>query len=229
MAKNPSMSVRALVEHFSCGKSQMASILKNRDSIIELYESNMRSESIRSRKRSRSSEFTDINETLHKWYLLAVSRNIYPIGPQLCEKAKEIAELLGVPNFKASNRWLDRWKKRYNVKKMKINGEAGDVRGKKVDSWKERLPELLQEYSSCDIWNLDETACFWKVLPGHGFGKKKSQCIGRKKPNRMLPLLFWLMQMERRKMQFSFGNEKIQGVFKGPSYQCNTLVSQRDG
>ena len=64
------------------------------------------------------------------------------------------------------------------MKKMKINGEAGDVRGETVDSWKERLPELLQGYLSCDIWNLDETACFWKALPDHGFGKKKSQFIG---------------------------------------------------
>ena len=67
VAKNRSMSVRALAEHFSRGKSQIASILKNGDSIIELYESNM---SIRSRKRSRGS---DVNEALHKWYLLAVS------------------------------------------------------------------------------------------------------------------------------------------------------------
>ena len=56
------------------------------------------------------------------------------MGPQLCEKAKEIAELLGVPNFKAPNGWLDRWKKMYNVKKMRET----------VDSWKERLPEQLQ-------------------------------------------------------------------------------------
>ena len=129
---------------------------------------------------SHSSEFTDVNEALHKWYLLAVSRNIYPMGPQLCEKAKVIAQLLGVPNFKASNGWLDRWKKRYNVKKMKINGEAVDVRGETVVSWKERVPEPLKGYSSCDIWNLDETACFWKTLPDHGFGKKKSQCTGGK-------------------------------------------------
>ena len=61
--------------------------------------------------------------------------------------AKDIAEHLEVPNFKASNGWLDRWKRRYNVKKMKINGEAGDVSGETVDSWKERLPELLQGYS----------------------------------------------------------------------------------
>ena len=100
------------------------------------------------------------------------------------------------------------------MKKMKINGEAGDVRGETVDSWKEMLPELLQGYLSCDIWNLDEMACFWKALPDHGFGGGKSQFIGGKKPNRGLPLLFWLMQMEGRKMQLSFGNRKIQGALK---------------
>ena len=61
----------------------------------------------------------------------------------------------------------------FNAKKMMMmNGEAGDVRGETVDSWKERLPELLQGYLCCDIWNLDETACFWKALPDRGFGKK---------------------------------------------------------
>ena len=81
--KNPSMGVRKLAEHFSCGKSQIATILKNKESILELYESNLPSESIRSRKRARTSEFAGVNEALHKWYLIAVSKNIYPMGPQL--------------------------------------------------------------------------------------------------------------------------------------------------
>ena len=179
--KNPLMSVRKLAEHFACGKSQIASILKNKESILEFYESNLPSETMRSRKRSRTSEFADVNEALHKWYLLAVSRSIYPVGPQLCEKAKEIAKHLGVPNFKASNGWLYRWKKRYNVKRMKISGESGDVRGETVESWKERIPELLQGYPSENIWNLNETACFWKALPDHGSGKRGSQCKGGKK------------------------------------------------
>ena len=148
---------------------------------MELYESNMQSEIIRSRKRARTSEFVDINESLHKWYLLAVSRNIYPGGAQLCEKAKQIAEHLGFPDFKASNGWLDRWKRRYNVKRMKINGESGDVRGETVESWKESLPELLQSFSKENIWNIDETACFWRALPDYGFGKRGSQCKGGKK------------------------------------------------
>ena len=114
---------------------------------------------------------------------LLSQKNIYPCGPQLCEKAKEIAIRTGSPNFKASNGWLDRWKRRYNVKRMKISGESKEVRGETVDSWKERLPELLRGYSKKDIWNLDETACFWRALPEYGFAKRGSQCKGGKKPN----------------------------------------------
>ena len=34
--------------------------------------------------------------------------------------AKQIAQHLNVPNFKGSCGWLDKWKKRYNVKRLKL-------------------------------------------------------------------------------------------------------------
>ena len=97
------------------------------------------------------------------------------------QKTKQIAEHLGKSDFKASNGWLEKWKKRHNVKRMKIAGESGDVRGETVDSWQERIPELVQGYAKEDIWNLDETGCFWRALPDRGFAKKWSQCEGGKK------------------------------------------------
>ena len=99
----------------------ISSILKETDAI---HEANQASESVCSRKRYRPCEFSDINEALHKWYLMACSKNEYPVGPQLCEKAKQIAEYLRVANFKASNGRLNRWKKRYNIRHVKINGES---------------------------------------------------------------------------------------------------------
>lgn len=70
-------------------------------------------------------------------------------------------------------------------KKNEINGESGDVRGETVDSRKERIPELLQGYSSENIWNLDETACFWKTLPDHGFAREDhSAKVGKKQNSR---------------------------------------------
>ena len=63
---------------------------------------------------------------------------LYPGGPELIDKAKEIAERLGKFNFKGSRGWLDKWKARFNIKQVKVCGESGDVRGETIDSWKER-------------------------------------------------------------------------------------------
>ena len=58
---------------------------------------------------------------------MACSKNIYPCGPQLAAKAKEIATRLGLPNFEGTNGWLNKWKRRYNVHKIAVSGESGDV------------------------------------------------------------------------------------------------------
>ena len=87
----------------------------------------------------------------------------------MCEKAKQIAKHFHKPEFNASNGWLDRWKKQYNIKHVKINGESGEVSGMTVKSWKERLLELFQGYASESIWNLNETACFWYALADRGY------------------------------------------------------------
>ncbi len=55
----------------------------------------------------------------------------------------------------------------HNIRKMTISGEFGDVSGMTVDSWKERLPEIVLGYKAEDVWNLDESGVFWKAK---GFG-----------------------------------------------------------
>ena len=37
----------------------------------------------------------EVNKAPYDWYILACSKNVYPTGPQLVEKAKQIAEWLG--------------------------------------------------------------------------------------------------------------------------------------
>ena len=126
LQKNPGTSVRALGDIFGCGKTQIAHILKNKESILSLYQGNTSGSRIHTTK-SRTSEYAEVNDALYKWFTLACSKNVYPGGPALMEKAKEIAEKLGKLDFKGSRGWLDKWKKRYNVKQLKICGESGDV------------------------------------------------------------------------------------------------------
>ena len=94
-------------------------------------------------ERDRTAQYGGINEALYDWYLLAVSKNIFPDGSELVLKAKEIADRIGVHDFKGSNGWLEKWKLRYNIRQMTISGESGGVSGDTITSWKERLPEIL--------------------------------------------------------------------------------------
>ena len=110
-----------------------------------------------------TSEYVDMNEALYKWFCIACSENIFPGCPELMEKAKEIAIKLGKPNFKGSRGWLEKWKKLFNIKELKICGEfVGNVDGATVESRNERLPEIVQGYEKDDIWNMDETGLFGK-------------------------------------------------------------------
>ena len=70
-----------------------------------------------------------------------MSKNVHPGGRILVEKAMEIAAKLNLGDFKASNGWLDRWKK-HDQRLMNICGESGSVSSVTVDSWKERIPEI---------------------------------------------------------------------------------------
>ena len=88
-----------------------------------MYESNISGSRIHTGP-SRPSEFAEVNKALHEWYLITCSKNTYSGGPQLIEKAKEIAERLNIPNFKGSRGWLEKWKKRYNIKRVKVCGES---------------------------------------------------------------------------------------------------------
>ena len=46
-----------------------------------------------------------------------------------------------------------------------ISGESGNVSGATVQSWRERLPDIVKGYSARDIRNYDETCVFfWRAL-----------------------------------------------------------------
>ena len=190
--KNPRVNIRDLGEIFQCGKTQIAKIIKNQDSLLSMYVSNASGSRVHATMKFRSSEFMDVNKAVYEWYVLACSKNIFLGGPKLIEKAKEIAERLGKTNFKGSRGWLDKWKLRYNIKQVKVCGESGDVRGETIDSWKERLPEILHGYAKEDVWNMDETGVFWQALPDRGFGSKGRQCKGGKKSKQRVTIAFFV-------------------------------------
>ena len=70
--------------------------------------------------------------------------------------------------FVASDGWLEKWKAAYAIKEKRFIGEGGDVPEETVPSWIERLQELSEGYSLENIWNMDESSCFFITLPDAG-------------------------------------------------------------
>lgn len=98
---NPTWGYRKLAKKFGVGKTQIQSIIKKKQEILEAYENNQR----KGLKRQRSGKYADVNEAVWEWYCLCRSSNIPVSGTMLQEEAfmLVIAEKLYVDGFVASN------------------------------------------------------------------------------------------------------------------------------
>ncbi|KAH1173012.1 hypothetical protein KIL84_016851 [Mauremys mutica] len=118
------------------------------------------------RKKLRVAEHKDVDDALFQWFTNTQATNLPVNGPLLMEKADILAAKLGHPDFKASQGWLDRFKKRHNIVFKAICGESAAVQQEQVDSWlKTQMRTILDTYETRNIFNADETGVFWKCLP----------------------------------------------------------------
>ena len=73
--------------------------------------------------------------------------------------ATKLAELMHIPDFMASEGWLDNFKKRNGIAFKTMQGEAGAVDSQFLLEWQKLvLRPLLEQFSGDDVFNLDETA-----------------------------------------------------------------------
>ena len=56
----------------------------------------------------------------------------------------------------------------------------------------ERIQELAERYSSENIWNMDESGCFCKALPGKGLVEKDKEVKGGKKCKQRFTIAFFI-------------------------------------
>ena len=71
------------------------------------------------------------------------------------QKSIEIVAKLKHTNFKSSNGWFDRFRKRYNLRNQKICGESGGSNEEIIDNWlKDTLYPLMDSYNMADIYNI---------------------------------------------------------------------------
>lgn len=99
------------------------------------------------RKRLRLANDDKLDQALFCWFVQTRSDGIQVSGPILCAQALKLdKELKGESStFKASSRWLMRWKKRHGIASNAISGEIKSADNEVADDYPPKLREILKE------------------------------------------------------------------------------------
>ncbi|KAJ4427113.1 hypothetical protein ANN_24728 [Periplaneta americana] len=116
--------VRKLSEVFKIGKTQAAEIVKKQDELLRDWHLNGNEQRI---QQFQSGSGALINKAVIEWFSRIRSQNVPVSGPMIQAKVLEFAAELGDSEFKASNGWLEKFRKRHDIKFRSICGESSSV------------------------------------------------------------------------------------------------------
>ena len=76
-----------------------------------------------------------------------------------------------VRDFSASHGWFNRFKKRFQLRNVRVAGEKSSADEEAAREFIEDLHKLIADgnYSAEQIFNVDETALFWKAMPSRSY------------------------------------------------------------
>lgn len=116
-------------------------------------------------------------------------RKILWIVESICEQLS-----IALPKFSASGGWWREFKKRYDLSRYQVSGEKMSADSAAVPPFIDELKEIIEtgNYHPSQIYNLDETALFWKLLLSSTFASKQSAKVlrGVKQCKNRVTLLF---------------------------------------
>ena len=116
-------------------------------------------------KMRKLAKHSDMEEALFLWFSNVRSKNVTVTDDILRAKAKEFGKELNVSDFAYSNGWLQRFKTRHSIGNHVISGESAGVDRELVSDGREIAASVVKGYNLCDVFNMDETGLFFRMLP----------------------------------------------------------------
>ncbi|KAE9541635.1 hypothetical protein AGLY_003626 [Aphis glycines] len=164
---NPSLEKTKLAESLNIAESTLRTIIAKRKEVEKSA-----FEGSNKRKKIKHGKYFTIEQILIKW-INEKHANSAPInGPLIQCEALKIANSLGITDFKATNGWLDRFKKRNQIRYCQVSKKS---KLENINVWfLNLLPKFKEKYDSKDIFNATEFELCYKLMSNKLLGFKKN-------------------------------------------------------
>jgi hypothetical protein len=189
---NNGLTVTSLSKKYGVAKSTICKIKKNKQVILNAVTDTYVGPG--KRRTLKSSELPKMEKRLYHWFTTQRNKNLVVSGEMIKEKAKllhsEIKE--SSKEFTASEGWLQRFKRRFGIRFLKISGEKLSSQPELVDPFKLELKNKIQELNLTldQLYNADETGLYWKLLPDRTFvSSTEKTAPGRKTEKQRITFL----------------------------------------
>lgn len=187
------------------------------------------------RKSMKKSEHEDISEALFIWFMQRRRQGIPLSGPILREKALYFYKKLeqqperDEEKFTASDGWLSRWKRRYNIRELNICGEklSAESQKEELQKFKLKFHAIMQTrgLTAEQVYNCDETGLNFRMLPSKTLVSKQEKSAPRfKKRKERVTVMACSNALGNHKMELVvIGKSKNPRAFKNIRKQKSSL------
>ena len=163
-----------LVKELDMSKSALSRVRNDTDILKTLKDPN-RPVNLNSKKQKNLAEFPELDEMVFKWFVSTINpkgrcKPLPLTRAVIQEHAKKFAKEMNIHNFMASDGWFSRWRHRHNIgKSVRLLGEAAEVNFEESEVVMSHFRKRLEGYEKEFIFNMDETALFYRALPNRSY------------------------------------------------------------
>ena len=185
----PKATQSSVAKHFGVSRKTIQNVIANKELLrgVEIAK--------HSHKRCHlkvEQKYEDVSEATYQWLLQMREKHgeVPIVESVVCAKAMRFANLLNKLDFKASKGWFTCWKNRYGLNLYKVRnlsnsniqicGERRDVPQDNVEAFLVDLQKPKDEYRDENIFNADETALFYRLLPERTIKRNHVAAVGKK-------------------------------------------------
>ncbi|KAL6446999.1 hypothetical protein ACFW04_001398 [Cataglyphis niger] len=202
-----------LAREYKISRSAITFIKKSKEYLIKQRSALIMCQGQTSKKRCTGVENSPLEQALYEWFLQKKSIGELVTGTMLQEKAVELNKMLnGDSNFKGTNGFISKFKKRHSIGSSTVHGERTSASKNASTFCREFIKYIIDNKIPLDkVYNAKETVLYWKTLPSKTLTSSEHETLDKESDKNKVTLMVCTN---------ATGSHKLPMLIVGEAYNC---------